>query len=194
MELFIVSQMIIKGVQLFFLLWQIVLTWTRTRSTRYVKSYSWITVKAFDTTIAIVTSGGIATSDASSGSGVTVICVAMTLTTLTMWEIPKAWFTLAARSSVGIRTTLASSGFNVAKVIQCTNAIAIARYTSCRTKSVSSRCATIASSTDYVNFARTQAAIILTKETMRSRRITLASCNKINIAIGIFSTSLRGIF
>lgn len=168
-----------------FYLWYTVFTWTRTSSTRYVHSYSWITVKGFDTTITIVTSGRIATIDASSGSRVTVICMTMTLTSLTMWEIPKTWFTLTTRSSIRIWSTLASSGFNVAKVIQCTNAIAVARYTSCWTKSISSRSTTIASSTDYVNFARTWATIIMTKKTVRSCRITLACCNKIDIAISI---------
>ena len=105
--------------------------------------------------------GEISTIDAGSGLRVATVRMSVTLTTLAMREVPEARLTLTAGSAVGVGTTFASSGLDVAEIVECTDAVTIAGNASLRTESVGSRRATITTSTNYIWLARAHPAVVL---------------------------------
>lgn len=149
------------------------LTWTRARPAGYVDADSRITVKGIDATVAIVPGGVVSATDASTGLGIAAVRVSVALAALAVRKVPETGFALATGSAVGVTATLATTSFNVAKVVESTDPVAIARYAAFGTESVRARCATIATSADHVRLAGAHSAVIFAKETARSRRIAL---------------------
>lgn len=139
------------------------LTWTRTRPAGYIDSDSRVAVKGIDTTIAIMSGSVVPAIDASASLGVAIVRVSVALTALTVRKIPETRFALAAGSTVGVTTTFAATGLNVAKVVQSTDSVAIAGNATFGPESVRTWCATIATSADYVRFTGTHSAVVFAK-------------------------------
>lgn len=138
-------------------------TWARTRSTWNVHTDPRITIICLNASITIVSSSIISAIDTRTSLGITTFSMTIALASLTMREVPKARFTLTARSSISIRSTLASSCFNIAKIVQRSYTIAITRYTTLWAEAISSRRATITASANNVWFTRTNTSVTLTE-------------------------------
>lgn len=152
-------------------------TWTRARSTWNVHTDPRIAIICLNASITIVPSSIISAIDTRTSLGITTFSMTIALTSLTMREIPKARFTLTACSSISIRSTFASSCFNIAEIVQRSYTIAVTRYTTLWTKTISSRRATITAPTNDVWFTRTNTSVTPTKQTVGSSWITFTSWN-----------------
>lgn len=153
-------------------------TWTRTGPAGYVDADSRIAVEGVDAAIAVVPGGGVSAVDASTGPGIAAFRVSVALAALAVREIPESRLTLATGSAVGVRSTLATPGLDVAEVIEGSDRVAVAGYAALRSETVSARSTVVAPTADDVRFARTTAAVVLAQKTVRSGRIALASCNR----------------
>lgn len=152
---------------------------TRTRSARYIHANPRIAIEIVDATIAIVPGGEISAVDAGPGLRVTAVRVPVALTTLTMWEVPKARLALAAGPTVSVGATLAAASLDVAEIVEGADAVAVARNAALRAESIGSRRATVATSADHVRLARAHPAVILTQKTARARWVTFAGMSSI---------------
>lgn len=107
-------------------------------------------------------SGGvISTTDASPGLGVAAVRVSVALAALAVREVPETGLALAAGSAVGVGTALATSGLDVAEIVEGADAVAVARDASLGPETVRSRRAAVATSTDHVRLTRTQSTVVL---------------------------------
>lgn len=138
-------------------------TWARTRSTWNVHTDLRITIICLNASITIVSSSIISAIDTRTSLGITTFSMAIALASLTMREVPKARFTLTARSSISIRSTFASSCFNIAEIVQRSYTIAITRYTTLWAEAISSRRATITTPANNVWFTWTNTSVTLTE-------------------------------
>lgn len=117
--------------------------------------------------------GIVRTVSASSRLRVAGLRMTVTITPLTVGIVPKAGLTLIAASSVRIGTAFTCAADGIAKIVQRTVAVTVARFTALGSESVGSRGTLIAPLADNIGLTFTGSAVGLTYRRFRAHRVAV---------------------
>ena len=131
---------------------------TRAGPARDVHSETRIAVVSVQAAVAVEFRGEVATFDAFAGARVAPIGVTVALAPLTGRKVPESGLALVACAAVSVGPATALSAAHVAKVVQRSDRITLARSATFRTESVRSRSALVAFAAHDVRFALALAA------------------------------------